>query len=125
MNCSKVKLLVIDDEKAILEMLRSRLTRIGFIVDVAESAAEGIKKIHNTSYDLILTDIRMPGMSGDDFFDYVKHNVEQSIPIIAMSGTPWLTENSDFDAVIAKPFFKKDLLGTLGQFVTIIPQSSA
>lgn len=117
MNRSEVKILVVDDEKALLEMLRRRLTKIGFMVDVTESAAEGIKKIHNSSYDLILTDIKMPGMSGNDFFDYVKHNVRQSIPIIAMSGTPWLLENSDFDAVIAKPFCKEDLLGALGQFV--------
>ena len=117
MNRSEVKILVIDDEKALLEMLRRRLTKIGFMVDVTESAAEGIKKIHNTSYDLILTDIKMPGMSGSEFFDYVKLNVAQSIPIIAMSGTPWLFENSSFDAVIAKPFCKEDLLTVIHQFI--------
>jgi CheY-like chemotaxis protein len=59
----------------------------------------------------------MPGMSGIDFFKYVKDNVMQSIPIIAMSGTPWLFENSGFDAVIAKPFCKKELLTVIRQFI--------
>jgi hypothetical protein len=33
-----------------------------------------------------------------------------------MSGTPWLIENSDFDAIIAKPFLKKDLLDVMHKF---------
>ena len=117
MNFSEVKILIIDDEKALLKMLHRRLLKFGFVVDVAESAEEGIKKIHTTTYNLILTDIKMPGMSGNDFFSYVKDNVTQSIPIIAMSGTPWLCEKSSFDAVIAKPFCKEELLTVIGQFI--------
>lgn len=118
-NCPHNRILIIDDEKAILELLRRILSKIGFTiaVDVAENAEEGIKKIHNTSYDLILTDIKMPGMSGNDLFEYVKNNVDQAIPIIAMSGTPWLLENSKFDAVIAKPFRKVNLLDMVRQFI--------
>ena len=61
----------------------------------------------------------MPGMSGDDIFTYVRTEVEKSIPVIAMSGTPWLLGDSSFDAVIAKPFNKEELLETIGQFVQI------
>jgi len=117
MNYSEVRVLIIDDEKVLLELLHRRLTKFGFVVDVAESAEEGIKKIHNTPCDLILTDIKMPGMSGNDFLKYVKDNMRQSIPIIAMSGTPWLFENSSFDGVIAKPFCKEDLLTVIRQFI--------
>lgn len=111
------KILVIDDEKMLLELFHRILTEVGLFVDVAESAEEGIKKNHTTTYDLIITDIKMPGMSGIDFFKYVKDNVMQSIPIIAMSGTPWLFENSGFDAVLAKPFCKKELLTVIRQFI--------
>ena len=119
MNCKKVKILIIDDEKAILKMLRKRLDRFGFAVDVAETAEGGINKINSNPYDLIFTDIKMPGMSGDDVFKYVQANVKKSIPIIAMSGTPWLLGNSNFDAVIAKPFSKEELMDTLSRFVQI------
>jgi len=112
-------ILVIDDEKALLEMLRQMLTRIGFVVETAENAEEGIKKIHNTPYDLILTDIKMPGMSGNDLFEYVKTTLDRPIPVIAMSGTPWLAEESSFDAVLAKPFCKKELQNVVNQFVQI------
>lgn len=117
MNYSAVKILVIDDESILLELLRRVLTRAGFAVDAVESAELGIKKIHNIPYDLILTDIKMPGMSGNEFFDYIKNNVDQSLPVIAMSGTPWLFENSSFDAVLSKPFSKEDLLRVVSQLV--------
>ena len=113
----KAKILIIDDEKMLRDMLHLRLNNFGFTVNVAESAEEGIEKIHNTGCDLILTDIKMPGMSGNDFLKYVKDNIRKSIPIIAMSGTPWLFENSSFDAVIAKPFTKEDLLNVISQFI--------
>jgi CheY-like chemotaxis protein len=119
MNFLKAKVLIIDDEAMILEMLRERLTRIGLVVDVAESAEEGIKKIYNNPYDVVFTDIKMPGLSGNDFFEYVKISLDRSIPIIAMSGTPWLTEKSSFDAVIAKPFCKEELMNVLSQFCQI------
>jgi len=111
------KILVIDDEKALLKLFHRILTEFDFFVDMVESAEEGIKKIHFTTYDLILTDIKLPGMTGNDFFDYVKDNVRHSIPIVAMSGTPWLLENSSFDAVVAKPFSKEDLLSVIRQFI--------
>ncbi len=116
MNNSELKVLIVDDENMILEMLRERLTRIGFVVDVAESAEEGIQEIHSIQYDLIFTDIQMPNMSGNEFFEYVKTTLGLPVPIIAMSGTPWLTEKSSFDAVISKPFFKEELINVLRQF---------
>lgn len=119
MNCPQTKILIIDDEKAILKMLNQILSRMGFLVNTAESAEEGINKINSNPYDLILTDIKMPGMSGDDVFKYVRNHLNKSIPIIAMSGTPWLLGNSSFDAVIAKPCYKKDLVEVVSQFVQI------
>jgi CheY-like chemotaxis protein len=117
LNFPKAKVLIIDDENMLLEMLRKRLTRIGFVVEVAETAEEGIQKIHNAPYDLIFTDIKMPGMSGNEFFEHVKASLDRPIPIIAMSGTPWLTEKSSFDAVLVKPFCKEELMNVLRQFI--------
>ena len=118
MNYSEARILIIDDEKALLKMLNQRLNRIGIaLVDVAETAEEGIKKINSNKYDLILTDIKMPGMSGNDVFNHVRTQIKKSTPVVAMSGTPWLTEKSDFDAVLAKPFNKEELLDVIIQFV--------
>jgi len=113
------RVLIIDDEKMILDMLSQRLSRMGFEVDVAANAKGGINKIDTNQYDLIFTDIKMPGMSGDDVLEYVRSNVKKTIPVIAMSGTPWLAEKSKFDAFIPKPFYKEELLNVVRQFVQI------
>jgi len=60
-------------------------------------------------YDLILTDIKMPGISGDEVLGQVKSQNKYSIPVIGMSGTPWLLEQSNFDAVIAKDALQNNL----------------
>jgi len=119
MDNSIAKVLIIDDEKMILEMLGLRLNRMGFDVDVAVNAEGGINKIKTNFYDLIFTDIKMPGMSGEDVLKYVRSNVRKAIPVIAMSGTPWLTEKSKFDAVLVKPFYKEELLNVVSQFVQL------
>ena len=117
MNRQGSKVLIIDDENSILKLLTKVCNRIGLVVDVANNAERGINKINSNQYDLILTDIKMPGMSGDDVCKHVKANVNKPTPVIAMSGTPWLLGNSEFDAVIAKPFNQKQLLDAISQFI--------
>jgi signal transduction histidine kinase len=59
------KLLVVDDEKDIRELLSRVLSRIGgFQVELAENGEEGLQKISNDSYDLVLTDLKMPKVDG-------------------------------------------------------------
>jgi len=63
------KILVIDDELPILRMLNKLLARMDFLVDVAENGKVGINKINQNSYDLVLTDMKMPGVSGDEVLE--------------------------------------------------------
>ena len=101
-------ILVIDDEAAILNMMKLKLTRMGFVVDTAGSGEEGLKKINSNRYSLILTDIKMPGISGDRILHYLKEEKKSSIPVVGMSGTPWLLDQNDFDAVLSKPCSLKE-----------------
>jgi len=57
-------ILIIDDEPNIREVLVTALSREGYLVDGAGDGLEGIKKAESTFYDLVITDIRMPGMDG-------------------------------------------------------------
>ena len=102
------QILIIDDEAPILNMLKLKLTRIGFLVDTAESGDEGIKKIDSNKYTLILTDIEMPGISGNQILHYLKNKRKSSIPVVGMSGTPWLLNQNNFDAILAKPCSLKE-----------------
>jgi DNA-binding NtrC family response regulator len=58
------RILVIDDETDIRESLETLLTLDGYVVDLAESGTQGLKKAENGNYDLILLDLMMPDRSG-------------------------------------------------------------
>jgi CheY-like chemotaxis protein len=102
------KILIIDDELAILRMLKLKLTQLGFLVDTAGNGEEGLEKIDSNKYSLILTDIKMPVISGDQILRYVKDEKKSLTPVVGMSGTPWLLNQNDFDAILSKPFSLKE-----------------
>lgn len=119
MNKQKLsKILVVDDEPAILDLLSKVFDREGYTIDTAESGEAGIKKINAKDYQLILTDIKMEGLSGNDVFLRAKHIKRDSVPlVIGMSGTPWLLDDHNFDAVLPKPFSIKDLFYAINQLL--------
>ena len=116
-NQSLYPILIIDDEPAILKFLVLCLSRRGYSVDTAETGEEGIKKIKVNNYSLIITDLIMPGLSGDQIYKFLRDTVKKTTPIIGMSGTPWLLGRNDFDAVLAKPCSIKEILKVINRFV--------
>jgi DNA-binding response OmpR family regulator len=122
------RVLVFDDETAILRMLDLALTRKGYQVDTADSGEEGLKKLHSNDYDLVITDIVMGKMSGENVLKEVRQLKGDDVPVIAMSGTPWLMDKHQFDAVLPKPYSLKVLFETVRDFLyttgDYIPASS-
>jgi DNA-binding response OmpR family regulator len=109
-NQSLGNVLIIDDEEAILKMLSQTLTRRGYTPDIVTNAEEGLAKIQSENYSFIITDIKMPGISGAKVASEVKKTKGSQTPVIGMSGTPWLLDENLFDAVLPKPFFRKELI---------------
>ncbi|HEY3860984.1 MAG TPA: ATP-binding protein [Verrucomicrobiae bacterium] len=62
------KILVVDDEKAIVEMLGEMLGLLGYAPALCYSAGEGLKRIGETKFDLVLSDLRMPEIDGPQFY---------------------------------------------------------
>jgi DNA-binding response OmpR family regulator len=116
--------LVIDDEKGILQIIRQALTQFGHNVETATDGQEGIRKFDDGSFDIVITDIRMPGIDGNGVVKHIRKSDKQSIPVIAISGTPWLMENNAFDMVLAKPFPLKKLVESIGSLVTVPPRAA-
>ncbi len=110
-------ILVIDDEQPILNLLAKSLTKNGYAVDSAENGEMGIEKIESNDYNLIFTDMRMPGLSGEEVLKHLRSMRKNLTPVVGMSGTPWLLEQIDFDAVLAKPFSMEELLNITKKLV--------
>ncbi len=82
----KTKILIVDDEEAIRDGCRQILSRQGYQVDCAGTAAEGLKLALKDIYDLILLDVRMPKMSGLDILKKLKDEEFISARIIVITG---------------------------------------
>lgn len=102
--------LVIDDERMICDLLKQVLLRLNYRVDTAENALGGIAKFDQGSYDLVITDVRMPGVDGHSVVHHIRRSRRDATPVIGLSGTPWLLQNADFNDVLAKPFALQSLL---------------
>jgi two-component system, OmpR family, alkaline phosphatase synthesis response regulator PhoP len=114
MEEQNVKILVVDDEKDLCEILQFNLESEGFIVDTAYSAEDALKK-SISKYDLILLDVMMGGMSGFKAADTIRKQKQLDVPIIfitAKSGeNDMLTGfNIGADDYIQKPFSIKEVI---------------
>jgi two-component system, OmpR family, response regulator len=69
-----MKVLLIDDNKEITEMISFFLSTMDIACDVENSGAKALEKIKDHKYDVILLDLTMPVFSGYDVFDYLKKN---------------------------------------------------
>lgn len=105
--------LAIDDEKAILDMLKRALILFGFRVEIASTGEEGIKKFERTNFDIVITDILMPGIDGVGVLRYIRKSKRADTPVIGISGTPWLLQKETFDLVLDKPFSIKTLAASV------------
>ena len=117
-------ILVIDDEKGILQIIHQTLTRFGHNVETAEDGKEGIQKFDDGNFDVVITDLLMPGIDGNGVVQHIRKSQRQSIPVIAISGTPWQLESEEFDMVLPKPFPLKELVDSIRSF-TIVPSPMA
>jgi EAL domain-containing protein (putative c-di-GMP-specific phosphodiesterase class I) len=88
--------LVIDDEPAVLRVISLLLERHGFRVDSAVNGREGLKLIETNSYNVILSDIIMPELSGVDFLRELRRH-DLDVPVILMTAGPTL--DSALDAI--------------------------
>ena len=106
-------ILVIDDEKGISDLIREALITFGHSVETACSGKEGIDKFNRARFDVVITDICMPGIDGRGVVEHIRRTGHKPTPVIGMSGTPWLLEQIDFDMVLPKPFTLKSLIESI------------
>jgi DNA-binding response OmpR family regulator len=102
--------LVIDDEQMVCDLLVHALSRVNYSVEAVNNATGGMVKFDSGTYDLVITDVRMPGVDGHTVLKHIRQSRWAGTPVIGVSGTPALLRNNDFDDVLYKPFALKALI---------------
>ena len=88
METKKIKILIIEDEKALVNILEKKLLYEGYEVSVAYDGQEGMDKVKANNPNLILLDIVMPKMNGFEVLENLKKDKKNSsIPVIVLSNS--------------------------------------
>lgn len=97
-------ILAIDDESALRSFMQGILEHSGYKVVTANDGLEGMEIFKTGNFDLVITDVMMPNADGCAVAAFVRERTGGRVPVIGISGTPWLLDDKVFDAVIPKPF---------------------
>lgn len=104
----ETKVLVVDDEISMREFLGILLEREGYLVDLAESGDAALPKLESTVYDLVITDVKMPGLDGLGLLAHIKELAPDTavLMVTAFSAAEQAVEAMKLGAYdyIAKPF---------------------
>jgi DNA-binding response OmpR family regulator len=116
-------ILVIDDDERVRTLLRNILLFGGYRVIEASDGESGIRHLEKGGFDMVLTDLGMPGMNGWEVTKLIKTRTPQ-LPVALITG--WGTnldekkiEESGVDWIIGKPFQVNEILETVKLFKKI------
>lgn len=109
------RILIVEDEVNIVEMMREALTVAGHVVDAAQDGVTASSMLRTERYDLIITDLKMPNMSGRELYDVVRDiNPRLARRIIFSTGDSVSADTQAFfketgNPCLTKPFDLRDL----------------
>ncbi|MCI9843499.1 ATP-binding protein [Flavobacterium pectinovorum] len=114
----KLKILLCEDNVLNQKLAKSVIHNFGFELDIAENGEEGIALLSKNTYDLVLMDLQMPVKDGYQTTEYIRNEMNLTIPIVAMTAHSLVGEQErcysvGMDAYVPKPFKQAMLLETI------------
>lgn len=118
MNAGTARILVVDDDEAILDSLRDLLESEGYGVDVAHDGREALEKLARMEPpQLILLDLKMPVMDGWQFLSERSANTAApKVPVVLLSGLPFIPNAMGVSDFLSKPISPSRLLDCVRRF---------
>ncbi len=110
----ELRILAVDDEIGMREGIRRVLTKRGYAVDAAANGEEAIALLESYDYQIVLVDLKMPGIDGFQVTQYLQEHCPQSVPVVVsafatVEAAVEVTRRGAFDFLV-KPFTPTDLL---------------
>lgn len=114
-NLGRLKILLCEDNVLNQKLAKSVINNFGFELDIAENGEVGIELLLKNEYDLILMDLQMPVKDGYQTTEYIRKDLNSSIPIVAMTAHSLIGEQErcydvGMNAYVPKPFKQAVLL---------------
>ena len=113
------RVLIVDDEPSIRQMVATLLSLEGFEVETAADGREALQCVADTEPDLVLSDVRMPNMNGCELLAAIRANPSlNSVRFVILAGladddATTAQARAQADACVSKPFSRESLLDTL------------
>ncbi|TAK30111.1 MAG: response regulator [Chloroflexota bacterium] len=117
-----LNVLVVDDDEAIVEMVKWALSEEGHTVSTAANGAIALEMLEQLRPDLILLDMRMPVMDGWQFAEAFRQRPDPKSPIVVMTAARDAAQRAReiaADGYLAKPFDIDDLIATVRRFALV------
>ena len=116
-SVASARILVVDDEESIRDLCARVLTRAGYAVTTAPSGEDAVSTLATATFDLLISDIRMPGMSGLEVLERAKTAYPHiRVVLITGFGTPQILSRGQppgADRILTKPFSTAELLAAV------------
>ncbi len=114
MSACRYRVMVVDDDPALLRLLSMRLSAVGYEVTAVESGEKAVAQIPTFQPNLVITDLRMDGMDGMTLFDMI-HRRSPALPVIVLTAHGSIPDAVDATSrgvfgYLTKPFDSQDLL---------------
>lgn len=125
------RLLVVDDEAILLKAVAATLRAEGYEVTTARSGKDALVRVNQTMPDLIISDIRMPGMDGYELARILRSNARTTlVPIIFLTAKGDRKDRIDgfrsgVDAYLTKPFDPDELLAVISGILSRMDRTGA
>jgi DNA-binding NtrC family response regulator len=110
---NKPSILIIDDDKAILNAFRRIFQRKGYYVAVAEAGREAAEKISSNHYDIALIDLCLPDMEGTALFPLIQRTSPNTVKIMLTGKAQMKNSIEGADVLLEKPIAVDKLLSVI------------
>ncbi len=123
------KILIVDDDRDVVDLLRTALFSAGYLIRTAASGHEALKKARLARPDLVVLDILMPGPNGLEVCEALRRDpVTAAVPIIILTGLPGelprlAGTEAGADFYIRKPFNVEEIISRIQALLAVPPRA--